>query len=167
MYVYSFICYAFSFWTSLDILIMGLSSNLVEILIRTVHRPHGLLVTLHWISLILWPLIDHTLFAHFRTNLMEIFIRGSTDLLNFWSHISEFPSYPGLWLAIHFLCILDKLVGIIIRGSSDLIKFCSYFIEFSYSSDCLSTCRTFPDKLLVELTSNFVEIFITVVHIFD
>ena len=62
---------------------MGLTLNLVEILIRRVHRPHGLLVTLHWISLILWPLIDHTLFVHFRTNLMEIFIGVPQTCLTF------------------------------------------------------------------------------------
>ena len=146
---------------------MGLTSNLVEILISGVHRPHGLLVTLHWISVISGLLIDHTLSAHFRTNLVDIFIRGSTDLINFWSHFIEFPSYPGLWLAIHFPSILDKLAGIIIRGSSDLIKIWSFFVEFSSSSDCLSIWRTFPDKLLMGLTSNFVEIFITAVHIFD
>ena len=156
-----------SFWTSLDILIMGLTSNLVEILISEVHRPHGLLVSLHWISVIPWPLIDHTLSAHFRTNLVEIFISGSTDLINFWSHFIEFPSYPGLWLAIHLPCILDKLVGIIIRGSSELIKIWSYFIDFSNSADCLRTCCTFPDKLLMGLTNDFVEIFFAVVHIFD
>ena len=104
---------------------------------------------------------------HFRTNLVEIFMRGSTDLINFWPHFIEFPSFPGLWLVIHFPCILDKLVGIIIRGSSDLIKIWSYFIEFPSSCDCRNTCCTFPDKLFVGLTSNFVEIFITVVHIFD
>ena len=125
---------------------MGLPSNLVEILISGVYRPHGLLVTLHWISIISWPLINNTLPAHFRTNVVEIFIRGCTDLLNFWSHFIEIPSYPGLWLAIHFPSILDKLVGIIIRGSSDLIKIWSYIVEFSSSSDCLSTC-TFPEKL--------------------
>ena len=85
-----------SFWTFLDILIMGLTSNLAEILISGVHRPHGLLITLHWISVISWPLIDHTLSAYFRTNLVEIFIRGCTDFTNFWSHFIEFPSYPGL-----------------------------------------------------------------------
>ena len=135
-----------SFWTFLDILIMGLPSNLVEILIIGVHRPHGLLVTLHWISVISWPLKDHTLSVHFRTNFVEIFIRDSTDLIYFWSHFIEFPSYHGHWLAIHFPWILDKLVGIIIRGSSDLIKIRSYFVEFSYSYESLSTCRTFPEK---------------------
>ena len=167
MYVHSFTCYAFSFCTFLDILIMVLTSNLVEILISGVLRPYELLVTLHWISVISWPLIDHVLSAHFRTNLVEIFIRGSIDLINSWSHFIEFPSYPGLWLAIHFPCILDKLVSIIIRGSSDLIKIRSYFVEYPSSSDYLSTCRTFPDKLLMGLTSNFVKTFIRVVHIFD
>ena len=125
---------------------MGLTSNLVEIIISGVHRPHGLLVTFHWISVISWLLIDHTLSAHFRTNSVETFIRVSTDLINFWSHFIEFPSYPGLWLALHFTCILDKFVGIIIRGSSDLIKIWPYSVEFSSSSDCLSTCRTFPEN---------------------
>ena len=145
---------------------MVLTSNLVEILISGVLRPHRLLVTLHWISVISWPLIDHVLSVRFRTNLMEIFIRGSRDLINSWSHFIEFPSYPGLCLAIHFPCILDKLVGIMIRGSSDLIKIWSYFVEFPSSSDFLSTCCTIPDKLLMGLTSNFVKIFIRVVHIF-
>ena len=167
MYVHFFVCYAFIFWTSLDIQIIGLTSNLLEILISGVHRPHGLLVTLHWISIISWPLIEHTLSVHFMTNLVEIFIRVSTDLINFWSHFIEFPSYPGLWLAIHCPCTLDKLVGIMNRGSSDLIKIWSYFVEFSHSSDCLSTCRTSVDKMLAGLISNFVEIYITVVHIFD
>ena len=145
---------------------MGLTSNLVEILISGVHRPHGILVTLHWISVISWPLIKHAHSVHFRANWLKIFIRGSRDLINFWSHFIEFPSYASLWLAIHYPCILDKLVGIIIRESPDLIEIWSYFIEFSSSSDCLSTCRTFPDKLFIWLTSNFVKIFIKVVHIF-
>ena len=161
------VIHAFSFCTFLDIPIMVLTPKLVEILISGVLRPHGLLVTLHWISVISWPLIDHVLSVCFRTNLMEIFIRGSTDLINSWSHFIEFPSYPVLWLAIHFPCILDKLVGIMIRGSSDLIKIWSYVIEFQSSSDCLSTCCTFPDKLLMGLTSNLVKICIRVVHIFD
>ena len=146
---------------------MVLTLNLVEILISGVLRPHGLLVTLHWISVISWSLIDQVLSSRFRTNVVEIFIRGSTDLINSWSHFIEFPSYPGPWLAIHFPCILDKLVNIIIRGSSDLIKIWSCFVKFPPSSDCLSTCCTFPDKLLMGLTSNFVKIFIRVVHIFD
>ena len=108
---------------------MVFTSNLVEILISRVLRPHGLVVTVHWISVISWPLIDHVLYACFRTNLMKIYIRGSTDLINSWSYFIEFPSYPGLWLAKHFPCILDKLVGIVIRGSSDLIKILSYFVE--------------------------------------
>ena len=145
---------------------MVLTSNLVEILISGVLRPHGLLVKLHWISVISWPLIDHVLTVRFRTNLIEIFIRGSTDLINSWSHFIEFPSYPSLWLAIHFPCILDKFVGIMIRGSSDLIMIWSYFVEFPSSSDCLSTCA-FSDKLLMGLTSNFVKIFIRLVHTFD
>ena len=146
---------------------MILTSNLVEILISGVLRPPGLLVTLHWISVISWPLIDDVLSARFRTNLMEIFNRGSTDLINSWSHFIELPSYPDLWLAIHFPCILDKLVGNKVRGSLDLIKIWSYVVEFPSSSDCLSTCCTFPDQLLMGLTSNFVKILIRVVHIFD
>ena len=145
---------------------MGLTSNLVKILISGLDRPHGLLVTLQWISVISWPLIDLTLSVHSGTNLVEIFVRGLRNLISFWSHFIEFPPHPGVLWAIHFPCFLDKLVGIIIRGSSDLIKIWSYFIKFSSSSDCLSNCRTFPD-MFMGLTSNFVEISITVVHIFD
>ena len=147
----TFVPLSVNLWILLDILIMGLTSHLVEILINEVHRPHGRLVTLHWISVISQPLIDYTLSAHFRTNLVEILIWGSTDLINFRSHFIKLPSYPGLWLAIQFPCILDKLVGIIIRGSSDMIKIWSYFVDFSSSPDCLKTCRTFPDKLLMGL----------------
>ena len=161
------VIHAFSFCTFLDILIMVLTSNLVEILISGVLRPHELLVTLQWISVISWPMITHVLSVRFRTNLTEIFIRGSTDLINSWSYLIEFPSYSGLWLAIHFPCILDKLVEIMIRGSSDLIKIWSYVVEFPSSSEGLSTCCTFQDKLLMGLASSFVKIFIRVVHIFD
>ena len=44
--------------------------------------------------------------------------------------------------------------GIIMRDSSDLIGIWSYFVEFPSSSDCLSTCRTFPDKLLMGFCEN-------------
>ena len=59
MSVQPFVCYAFRFWTLLDILMMGLTSNSIEMLISGVHRPHGILVTLRWISVISWPLINH------------------------------------------------------------------------------------------------------------
>ena len=68
---------------------MAWTSNLVEILINRFLRPHGIVVTS-------WPLVDQALSTHFMTNLVEIFIRGSTDLINIWLHSIEFGSFPGL-----------------------------------------------------------------------
>ena len=142
---------------------MVLISNLVEILISGVFRPHGLLVTLYCISVISWPLIDHILFAHFRTNLVEIFIRGSTDLIDFWLHFIEFPSCPGLWLGIHFPSIFDKLLEL----SRGIPQIWLRFGHTSLSSHLLLIVWALAAHFWTKCSWVFVKIFIRVFNIFD
>ena len=100
--------------------------------------------------------------AHFRTNLVEIFIRGSTDLINFWSHFIELPSYPDLWPAIHFPCILDKLLEswvipqIWLRFGHASLNFHLPLIVWALTAHFRTNCSWV-----------FVKIFIRVVRIFD
>ena len=95
-----------SFHAFTDKLLIRLSSNWVGQLIICLPQPDLLLVMLHEIHTISWPLISWVVSVHLQTNCWSHWAQmwwtnslwAFLSLINFWSHSTEFQPFPVLWL---------------------------------------------------------------------
>ena len=105
-YVYGFLAFA-------DKPIRVLISNFGYAFIMVLCRSDWQLVTRRWILGVVWSLICRAIPVHFRINCLGgpsqtwwlHFKLSSLDLIIFWLSFTQFPSFPGLWMAKHLTLI--------------------------------------------------------------
>ena len=122
------------FWLNIS---LDWLKNLMEIFLRGLFKCNKILVIVHWIFTISWPLIGQSLckllwpnpsLNSLRTGWKYV-LGTSPGVIKAWSWFTEFPIFPDFQFVKHIpsICGQSLLIGL----ASDLLKMSTILSQFS------------------------------------